>query len=67
MAIRDRPNSGWSTTRSDAGRDQVKFTNLGAGTYTSESTSKSGTVFTYAKNTANTPTVARTKTGGGTW
>jgi type IV pilus assembly protein PilA len=61
------PNIAWSTTLSDAGADQVKFTNLGAGTYTLESTSKSGKVFTYAKNTASTPTVARTCGSGCTW
>ncbi len=55
------------TTLSDAAQDQVKFTNLGAGTYTLASTSKSGKVFTYAKNTASTPTVARTCGSGCTW
>lgn len=61
------PNIEWSATLSDAGANQVQFTNLGAGTYTLTSKSKSGKDFIYTKNTASTPTVSRTCGTGCTW
>lgn len=61
------PNIAWSATLSDAGLDQVKFSGLSANGYTLESTSKSGKVFTYAKDLTKTPSVSRTCGSGCTW
>jgi type IV pilus assembly protein PilA len=60
------PNISWSATANDAGQNQVAFTIDSTGNgYTLTSKSKSGTVFSYQKNTNGT--VARTCGTGCTW
>jgi type IV pilus assembly protein PilA len=54
------------------GEGQVAISNLGDGTYTLTTLSKSGETFTYDKDTAETPAVDKTCTGdhgcnGGNW
>jgi type IV pilus assembly protein PilA len=60
------PNISWSATANDAAQNQVAFTIDSTGNgYTLTSKSKSGTVFSYQKNTNGT--VARTCGTGCTW
>jgi type IV pilus assembly protein PilA len=60
------PNISWSATANDAAQNQVAFTIDSTGNgYTLTSKSKSGTIFSYQKNT--TGTVSRTCGTGCTW